>query len=264
MHLSRTKISVITPARDAARAISCTIESFLSQSHPDKELILIDGASHDATLDIVRSFNSPQIRIFSETDKGPYDAMNKGLQLFDGQAVGILNAGDTFHDDAVLEQIASGLEDADIVYADVRMVLDQINKKVIRAWRAGPFNSRLFQLGWMPPHPTFYARRSVIAQIEAFDTRYRVAADYDFMLRAMVLHDFRIRYIPEILIDFEVGGMSQNWRAMLRTQFESLQSRRENLQAPFVDLALFLRPLWKLAQVRGHYFRWFLKSLHKA
>src|SRR4051812_38750185 len=107
------KISVITVCRNSERTIAHTIESFLAQTHADKEMVVVDGCSTDHTLGIIRSFDSPLIRIFSEPDNGIYDAMNKGLRLYEGDACGFLNSDDVFHDAAVLEHIATGLDRAD-------------------------------------------------------------------------------------------------------------------------------------------------------
>ena len=106
------KISVVTASYNSEATIGFTIESFLRQKHPEKELLVVDGASRDATLKIVESFGSSAIRVFSEPDKGVYDAMNKGFRLFSGDAIGFLNSDDTFHDDDVLGDIASGLAEA--------------------------------------------------------------------------------------------------------------------------------------------------------
>lgn len=86
------KISVITASYNSQATIGATIESFLAQTHPDKEMLVVDGASKDATLKIVESFGSSDIRVISEPDKGVYDAMNKGLHLFKGDAIGFLNS----------------------------------------------------------------------------------------------------------------------------------------------------------------------------
>jgi glycosyltransferase len=101
----------------------------------------------------------------------------------------------------------------------------------------------------MPPHPTFYIRRRLAEKTGSFDLRYSIAADYDFMLRALELHATRTQYIPGALIDFTVGGISSGnlWK-VLRGNVESLRSRREHLGAPLVDLAFFTKPLRKVSQ----------------
>src|SRR4051812_45388824 len=139
------KISVITVCRDSEATIAHTIESFLGQTHADKEMVVVDGSSNDRTLQIVRSFDSPAIRIFSEPDSGIYDAMNKGLRLYQGDACGFLNSDDMFHDSAVLEQIAAGLNHAYAVYGDVLFVNNQIEKRPVRLWRAGNFTRGCFR-----------------------------------------------------------------------------------------------------------------------
>src|SRR5258706_12052436 len=159
------KISVVTAAYNSEATIASTIESFLRQNHPDKEMLVIDGASKDGTLKIVESFGSSEIRILSERDKGVFDAMNKGLHLFTGEAVGFLNSDDTFHDADVLGDIANAMSDADIVYGDIKMVTDQRTKRLVRSWRGGKFGRYSYQLGWGPPHRSFYMRKEVAQQV---------------------------------------------------------------------------------------------------
>lgn len=245
------KISVVTASYNSQATIGFTIQSFLEQDHPEKEMLVIDGASGDATLNIVESFGSDAIRVFSEKDKGVYDAMNKGFHLFEGDAVGFLNSDDTFHDSRVLGDIAAALQDADIAYGDLHMVTDHLSKRVARSWRGGAFNRHSFQLGWVPPHPTFYMRREVAQKVGDYDLSHIATADYDYMLRAMALNDFRVRYIPRVLVDFQIGGIStRGWRVTLRGNLECLRSRREHLNAPIVDPAFFLRFARRIFQIR--------------
>lgn len=251
------KISVITASYNSERTIAYAIESFLSQNHPNKEMLILDGSSKDDTLKIVEAFRSPDIRVHSEPDRGVYDAMNKGLDLYSGDATGFLNSDDAFHDAHALARIAETLQGSDITYGDLAMVSDHEVKHVVRFWRAGTYGRRSFQYGWMPPHPTFYVRRAVIERVGKFDLGYAIAADYDFMIRAMMLYDFRVRYTPHTIVDFKVGGKStRNWRATLTTNLESLRARRTHLHAPLVDLAFVLRPLRRIFQIRdiGAYF----------
>src|SRR4029079_2722127 len=133
------KISVITVCRNSEATIAHTIESFLEQTHANKEMVVVDGSSSDRTLQIVRSFDSPAIRISSEPDNGIYDAMNKGLRLYQGDACGFLNSDDMFHVSVVLKRFAAGLTQADVVYGDVLFVNNQMEKRPVRLWRAGNF-----------------------------------------------------------------------------------------------------------------------------
>lgn len=246
------RLSVVTVCLNSQETIRDTIESFIAQTHSDKELLIIDGLSSDATLDIARSFGSPDIRIVSEKDKGVFDAMNKGLARFDGDAVGFLNADDTFHDPHVLSAIDDALKDADVAFGDLLMVTDHRTKDVVREWRAGPYGKHAFQLGWQPPHPGFFARRAVVERTGAFDLSYRTASDYDWMLRALASPGIRAAYVPRLLADFRMGGVStRDWGATLRGTLETLRSRRQHLRAPPIDAAVFLRLVRRLFQVRN-------------
>ena len=247
------KISVVTASFNSEATIGFTIESFLRQTHAEKEMLVIDGVSRDGTLKIVESFGSPEIRIFSEPDKGVYDAMNKGFHRFSGDAIGFLNSDDTFHDANVLSDVAAGLADTDIVYGDLNMVTDHRTKRLTRVWRGGPFRRRSsFQLGWVPPHPTFYMRRQVAETVGDYELSYVTTADYDYMLRALALHDFRVRYLPRVFVDFQVGGISTRGLGVtIRGNLECLRSRRQHLNAPPIDPAFFLRFARRIFQLRA-------------
>jgi glycosyltransferase len=242
------KISVVTVCHNSEATIAWTIRSFLSQTYPHKELLIIDGASTDRTLKIAREFANPQIRIVSEPDNGIYDAMNKGLRLYTGDAIGFLNSDDTFHDAGALSRIAEGLKEGEAVHGGLVFVENHETKKIVRTWKGGPFRRGYFRWGWMPPHPTFYIRRSLAEKANIFDLSYGNAADYDYMLRALELHARSAAYLPGTLVDFGVGGESAGMSSVMRANLACLQSRRRNLGASFLDLALFLKPGLKLRQ----------------
>jgi glycosyltransferase len=246
------KISVITASYNSQKTIAYTIESFLSQRHPDKEMLVIDGLSSDDTIKIVESFRSDQIAVFAGKDSGVYEAMNRGLSLFNGDVVGFLNSDDTFHDQDVLGDIAGAMKDADIVYGDLNMVTDHQTKHIVRSWRGGTFRRYSYQLGWGPPHPSFYMRRKVAETVGEYDLTYITSADYDYMLRAIALNDFRICYLPRLIADFQMGGIStRGWGVSLRGNLECLRSRRAHLRAPIIDAAFFLRLLRRGFQLRN-------------
>jgi glycosyltransferase len=246
------KISVITVCRNSEQTIAHTMKSFLAQTYADKEMVVVDGCSSDRTLDIIRSFAAPSVRIFSEPDNGIYDAMNKGLRLYEGDACGFLNSDDVFHDSAVLERIATGLSGADLVYGDVLFVNNQIEKRPVRLWRAGVYTRGCFRYGWLPPHPTFYIRRELADAVGPFDLSYGLSSDYDYMLRAMEVQAPRVQYLSDILVDFMHGGSTTETPLRYITgNLLCLRSRQRHIQAPLVDLALFLKPLRK-----AHQFRW--------
>jgi glycosyltransferase len=131
------------------------------------------------------------------------------------------------------------------------MVTDHQTKRVVRSWRGGTFKRYSFQLGWVPPHPAFYMRKHVAQKVGDYDLSYVTTADYDYMLRALALNDFRVRYIPRIIADFQMGGIStRGWRVTLRANLECLRSRRAHLNAPIIDAAFFLRFVRRIFQLR--------------
>ncbi len=244
------KVSVITVCLNSAKTIGYTIDSFLRQNHAEKELIIVDGGSTDETLAIVRSLGPESVRLISEPDEGMYDAANKGLAVFSGDAVGLLNSDDRFAEDCALNEIADGLSEADIVFGNLDFVISHAAPEVVRRWRGSSFQRGAFRRGWMPAHPTFYVRRRVVDAVVGFDTRYKIASDYDFMLRALELHDFRTAFLDRVLVQMMRGGEStKGIVAHLKHNYEALHSRQQWLGAGMVDYSLFAKPLRKLSQL---------------
>lgn len=243
------KISVLTVCYNSEATIQHTLNSFFAQDYADKELLVIDGASNDATLDIVRSYPPQQVRLISGPDLGMYDALNKGLELCTGDAVGVLNSDDAYHDASVLGRISVGLAGADIVHGHLDFVENHQNKRLLRRWRAGPTPVSGFRSGWMPAHPTFYVRRRVAESVGPFDLTLKVAADYDWMLRAVELHDFRLVLVDHVLVDMMHGGKSTSgWLSTIGHNLEALRSRRRWLGSGHVDYAFFAKPMRKVGQ----------------
>ena len=241
------KISVLTVCRNAEDTIARTISSFLSQNYSDKEMIVIDGASTDRTVAIVEGFRSPQIRFLSEPDRGMYNALNKGLALYSGEVVGVLNADDRYHDSSVLNRTAEAFEGHDAIHGDLNFHDQQ--DRVVRRWRGTPRPPSGFASGWMPAHPTFYVRRQLAEAVGAFDLTLPTAADYDWMLRAIDVHGARLRHVPHVMIDMATGGRSTaSLSAHLRHNLEALAARRRWLKAGVVDWALFAKPASKITQ----------------
>lgn len=247
------KISVVTVCFNAERTIAHTLRSFLEQDHADKEMLVLDGGSRDGTLRVVESFSDPSIRVVSEPDRGLYDAMNKGLRGFAGEAVGFLNADDCYADRQSLSALSEGLAQADIVYGDLDFVGDHEEGRVVRTWRGRPWRKGAFASGWMPPHPTFYVRRAVVEKTGEFDLSLSIAADYDFMLRALELGGFSHRFLPRVLIRMQAGGKSNSGiSGYMKSNLQALRARRRHLGAGLVDYALIAKPLSKAAQFFAH------------
>lgn len=205
------KISIITVCYNSAATIADTIGSVASQQYSEREHIIVDGASQDSTMEIVKNASSVA-QYVSEPDQGIYDAMNKGLKLATGDVIGLLNADDFYADDTVLDQVAKVFKDPDVqaCYADLLYVDQSDTSRVIRYWKSRDFEPGLFKRGWMPAHPTFFVRRSVYESLGGFDLRFPRQADFELTMRFLEVHGIRSVYVPRIWIRMRVGGTSNN------------------------------------------------------
>ncbi len=136
--------------------------------------------------------------------------MNKGIGLASGEVVGILNADDYYPSDDVLARVSAAFSDPEVgaCYGDLVYVDGADVGRVVRFWRSGEFDPRKFYWGWMPPHPTFFVRRSVYEQHSLFNLELGSAADYEIMLRFLLRQEVRAAYIPEVLVHMRTGGAS--------------------------------------------------------
>ena len=243
------KISVVMAAYNSSATIGWSIDSFLAQEHPNKELIVIDGASRDETCAIVRAFDSPLIQLHSEPDRGIYDAMNKGLARVSGDAFGCLNSDDCYARPDALRLIAEGLECADLVSGQLNFVREHDGSTPVRVWRPEQYRRGAYARGFSLPHPTTYARRMVLDRVGAFSTEYRSASDYDWLMRAFAVHGFSHQVIDEVLVNMRIGGQSTaGLTAILKNSRELLAIRRRRLGSGPVDAALFLNLFKKIMQ----------------
>ncbi|MFN9325790.1 MAG: glycosyltransferase family 2 protein [Flavobacteriales bacterium] len=244
------KVSLITVCRNVAPVIAETLDSVLAQTHSDIELIVIDGASTDGTVEVLHGYRTtPGKRgidiLVSEPDKGIYDAMNKGLARATGEVIGFVNAGDLLMTPTVVSDIVAAFQrsHADAVYGDIIMVDEHDIFKVHRTWLSGTYHRDNFRKGWMPPHVGTFIRKSVYDRFGHFNTDLRIGADYEILLRFLYKHHVRTVHLREVLVRFRLGGMSNgSVRHILRANREVRRSWALNgLQAPPL---LVTRKLW--------------------
>ena len=200
------RISVVTISYNSENSISETFQSVKNQSCKKFEYLLIDGGSKDKTLSIANEQNHIS-KIVSEPDIGIYDAFNKGIKNSTGDIIGFLNSDDTFYDKNSLQLISEAFDDnTDCVYGDI--VYTDNKEKIKRVWKGSQFKKGAFKKGWMPAHPTFYCRRSVYEKYDLYNDTYKIAGDFELMLRFFEKHDIRSKYIPHTLVNMKVGGTS--------------------------------------------------------
>jgi len=244
------KISIITVCFNSAATIGTAIQSVLDQDYDNIEYIIIDGKSTDNTLEVIESFGSGVSKVISEKDKGIYDAINKGIEAATGDFVGLLHSDDFFADSHVISKIAAGLKasQADAVYSDLVYVAKEQPDKVIRNWKSGTYEHGMFFQGWMPPHPTFYVRRSLYHELGMYNLNFSISADYELMLRFIHKHQIKVHYIPEVLLKMRVGGKSNvSIKNRIQANLEDRRAWKINgLKAGM--LTAIMKPLSKLKQ----------------
>lgn len=230
---------MVTAVHNRQKTVGQAIESVLSQSYPAVESIVIDGASTDGTLAVLEAYRPRLGMLISERDQGIYDALNKGIKHATGDVVGFLHADDIFENSEVLAKVAAAFQDPtiDAVYGDLVYVKHDDISQVIRYWKSGHYDDAALLRGWMPPHPTFYVRRSVYERLGGFDTRYRIAADYDTVLRFLAVGKIRAAYIPEVMVRMRAGGISNHsLRSIMRKSREDIEVLRRNQVGGVVTL----------------------------
>jgi glycosyltransferase involved in cell wall biosynthesis len=208
------KVSIITATFNSAATLTSTMESVRRQDHPDIEHILIDGRSSDNTVDVIRSY--PHVaRYISEPDSGLYDAINKGIRLATGDVVGILNSDDFFASPHVVSQVVEALdrEQVDAVFGDVAFVRPDNLTRIVRTYSSRKFHPRQFTRGYMPAHPTFYVRRRCYEAFGVYHTDYRIAADYELLVRFIHRHRISYAYLPATMVYMRTGGVSNRTMA---------------------------------------------------
>ncbi|MCB0479317.1 MAG: glycosyltransferase [Crocinitomicaceae bacterium] len=204
------KVSIITIAYNSEGTIEDTIKSVIAQDYSNIEYIIIDGASKDATMEIVDKYKDQIAIVVSEPDKGIYDAMNKGVQRATGDLVGILNSDDIYADNQVISKVVSKIKEdnSDALYADLVYVDRDDTNKVTRKWISGAYKEGKFKKGWMPPHPTFFIKKEWYDQFGSYSTELKISADYECMLRMVHKNKAKLSYLNEIITKMRVGGES--------------------------------------------------------
>jgi glycosyltransferase involved in cell wall biosynthesis len=207
------------------------ISSVLNQDYTDLEYIIIDGGSTDGTVDIVKSYDGKINKFVSEKDHGLYDAMNKGIKLATGDIVGTLNSDDFFYDNAVLTNIANAFSDKNIdaVIGDIVFIKDDDKNKVLRKYSSAKWMPKRFAWGYMPAHPSFFAKKTLFDNLGYYKTDYKIASDYELLIRFFFVNKISWRYIPLVTTKMRPGGAStQGIKSVVVLNKEIARACREN------------------------------------
>jgi glycosyltransferase involved in cell wall biosynthesis len=206
------KVSIVTATYNSASTIRDTIKSVLFQTYLDLEFWIIDACSTDNTLYIIKEYENDfkgRLHYISEPDHGIYDAMNKGINLSTGEIVGVLNSDDFYTSSNVIERLVNSFnKDIDAVYGDVHFINDGEPDKCIRYYSSHVFRPCLLRFGFMPAHPSFYARRKVYEKYGTYSLDYKIASDYDIMVRFFYKYKIRAKYLKMDFVTMRTGGIS--------------------------------------------------------
>lgn len=225
------KISIITVCLNSASTISDCLRSVANQTYVNVEHIIIDGGSTDSTIAIVESDGAHAARVITEKDEGIYDAMNKGLAFATGEIIAFLNADDFYCDVNLLERIERLMNQnsLDVVYGDVEYFNADRPDLAVRRYNSGNFSPSKLSQGFMPAHPALFIRQVLYSKCGQFNSRYRIAGDFEFVLRLFSQKNLTFQYIPEVFVRMKLGGISTSGlKATLLLNREIIQACRAN------------------------------------
>lgn len=236
------KISIITATYNSAATIRDTLESVLNQTYKDIEYWIIDGASADGTMDIVRGYEEAfggRLHWISEPDKGIYDAMNKGIERATGDVVGILNSDDFFTSNDVLAVVAETFnneKEIDAMYGDIHFVKPDNLKKCVRYYSSKMFRPWLMRWGYMPAHPSFYCKKGIYDKYGLYSLDYKICSDFDMMVRLLYKYRIKTKYVSKDFVTMRTGGISTSKfsHRMLITKEDAIACRRNGLYSNFL------------------------------
>ncbi len=247
------KVSIITATYNSEKTVEDTIKSVLSQLYKDFEYIIIDGDSKDNTLCIARKYEplfEGRMYIYSEKDKGIYDAMNKGFHRATGDILMLINSDDLFARPDAVELVVKEFEKnpyAEGVYANLFYVSQNNTDNIVRVWKTG--EQKPMRYGWLPAHPTFYVKRECYEKYGYFNLNYPLAADFELMLRFVEGHGLKLAYLPEYLVKMRLGGAtSQSLKNIYKQDVETIRAFKENHLPGGNIMYLFWRYLPKIKQ----------------
>lgn len=226
------KVSVITTTFQDIAHLKEVVNGIKNQNYDNIEYIIVDGSSRDGTVEFLREqerefaeLSGKELKWVSEPDKGIYDAINKGIHMAQGDIIGLMF--DRFAAEDVVSRMVRIMEEeqSDGVHGD----LDYVDEsgRIVRHWVMG--NSRTMKDGWMPAHPTLYLKREVYETYGLYKTDYKIAADYEFMVRILMGGKLRLSYIHEVVVHMFYGGTSSaNFCSYINSFRESYRALREN------------------------------------
>lgn len=255
------KISIITLCYNNETTIHSAIESVLVQDYPDIEYIIVDGASTDGSLQIIRNEERRvmssefkaihprfMMKVISEPDHGMYEAVNKGIRMATGDFIGLVHSDDFLYSHQTISHIVGRLEEthADFLYGDGLFVNPENTDKIVRKWIGGSYRLWKVRHGWLPLHPTCYIRRDVMMKRGLYNESYKIAADSDLLFRYLLVGDLSVTYLPEYIVRMRMGGMSTDSNQRKQMWREDIRMYHSHGMSPMITK--LEKMMWKVPQ----------------
>lgn len=240
------KISIITVCYNSAKTIKKTFESVKAQTYTNIEYIVVDGGSKDETLSLVNEYETIISKWVSESDKGLYDAMNKGIAMATGDIIGILNSDDTFYNDKVLEDIAS-FHNSNTIDASVGNIIQHNEDgKVVRKYSAEKWTPEKLKIGFMPAHPGIFFKKELFDEFGMYSLDFKIGADYDLITRFFLKQNISWKYADITTTAMLIGGVSSSGLESYKLISKEIAKALALNEIPFSMLKIQLRGFWKL------------------
>ncbi|KAA6310643.1 PGL/p-HBAD biosynthesis glycosyltransferase [termite gut metagenome] len=229
------KVSIITTCYNREKTIRNAIESVLSQNYSDIEYIVIDGASQDNSLSVIREYSNKISTIISEPDRNMYEALNKGIHIASGDIIGLLHSDDSLFADNTISNIIQKIqrENCDLIYGNGLYVDFNDTNKIIRNWISGPYSKNSICNGWLPLHPTVYIRRECIQRLGLYDENFKISSDTDFLIRFLYKANLKVSYINDYIVRMRMGGVSTNLKTQTQKWIEDIKIYQNNQINPY-------------------------------
>ena len=242
------KFSIITASFNSQNGISNCLSSILNQNYSNFEIISIDGKSNDNTSYIINNMLRNSDKKVFEIDHGIYDALNKGIKISTGDIIGVLHSDDVYASNNILQLVADKFieTNCDVLYGDLNFIK---NGKIVRQWKSNKFKLFLLKIGWMPPHPTLFIKKDVFEKYGLYNIDFKISADYDYILRIFKIKSLNFQYIPFVITNMSMGGISTSgFRNLFLKSIEDFKIiKKHNLIYPL--FVLFLKISLKFPQI---------------
>lgn len=205
------KVSIITATYNRGSSISRAVSSIKKQTYKNIELIIVDGASNDNTLEVLRPLLESTDKLHSSLDMGIYDALNKGLDMATGDIIGFLHSDDYYHDKNIIKEIVNTFDrkDVELIYGNVIFFKEGDLNKIARKYTSKNLSIKNLSYGHMPAHPSIFCKKHIYDVIGKFDLSYKIAGDYEFLCRLIKHSNFKIKYLNKDILKMQTGGASK-------------------------------------------------------